>query len=826
MTNPALETDTLRLGTLLVQGPEASSLPLEHTDVVAQITGPLASVAVRQRFANPFTQPIDLTYRFPLPHEAAIIDFVLQIGEREVRAELKELEQAKQEFANARDAGQHAALLDQRALSVFAVDLANVQSNQSIEVVVRYQQRVRYDDGVYEFVFPMGLTPRYHADPRVQAEANAPVAASGSPIGTVDLSISVNAGLPFGKPESPSHQLGITMLDEQRCLVQSLGELIPNKDFVLRYAVSEEAVRATAWSTPTVGGHTVLLTALPPRLDLSLEPAPREFVFVIDRSGSMSGQPFEQARNALRACLRALGSKDTFAIQAFDHEIEWFSEQLQPVSQQQVEQADVWLEQLFARGGTEIQRALEQALSLPVDPERQRYVVFLTDGAVAAEEQVLRALGQLLGRTRLFTFGIGSSVNRALLKRLAVLGHGTAEFLQLNEDIESAIIRFQDRVSYPVVQDIALEWQGGQAWDVLPKQLPDLYVGQPLEILARFRPDGSKPAAVLIRGVRDREPVELRVDLPLSNNAEPAISRAWTQARISDLIDVVRDNPERRDAIRAEIIGLSLAERVLSPFTGFVAVDRSTTHGRKEAKQIVVSVPLPEGVSFEEPSRPVMFAAATGILRKTSRSRGFGNRMHETRSGGFSPDMLGLAMPAPAPAPAALSASDAPVFAKAAATPPSAPVTPSVPSEDLPRQLARIQQVDGSWKGDVLFTAAALLVFVRAGLTTHSGMYRRQLAKTVAWLQQAQASGFAAQARAQALDELAQATGDAGQAAAAQQAWQGVNPPPAARLESVSTIEDLGQMALAKAKVSIDEALFSGPDAELARLWQASLVAV
>jgi Ca-activated chloride channel family protein len=256
---------------------------------------------------------------------------------------------------------------------------------------------------------------------------------------------------------------------------------------VLRYRVADTAVRAAAYTSTSAGGATVLITALPPRLTDEFEPLPREFIFVIDRSGSMSGEPLLQARNALRCCLRSLGPNDTFNIQAFDDRIEWFSPSANAVAQAVVEEADKWLDRIDARGGTDILGASDVVLKVSSDPERQRYVVFLTDGAVSADDEALRRVQRQIGRARLFTFGVGPSVNRSLLVRMAEFGHGTAEFLQLNEDIEEAIIRFQDRVAYPVLQDITLTWQGVTAWDIYPACLPDLYIGQPLELVARIR---------------------------------------------------------------------------------------------------------------------------------------------------------------------------------------------------------------------------------------------------------------------------------------------------------------------------------------------------
>jgi Ca-activated chloride channel family protein len=823
--------EELRLGALIVAGPDASPLPLEHTDVVAQVSGPLASVAVTQRFGNPFGTPVELAYLFPLPHGAAIVDFELRIGARHIRADLQELEAARQTYATAREQGRRAGLLEQRRPNLFALQIANVQPGETILATVRYHERLRYDDGDYQFVFPMGITPKFHAEPAEAKQVDAPLAAAGEPIGTVDLSLAVDAGGPAGDPRSPSHPLAVTRVDERRFSVILPGTTIPNKDFVLRYAVAGETLRAAAWSASAEGGATALITALPPRLTAVGEPAPREFVFVLDRSGSMSGGPLSQARNALRACLRALGPDDAFAIQAFDDQIEWLATGAQPVTQAAVEQADAWLSALHARGGTDILSAIDAALQLPADPARQRYVVFLTDGAVSAHDEALRRVERQLGRTRLFTFGIGPSVNRALLARLADLGRGTAEFLQLDEDIEEAIIRFQDRVGYPVLQDLNLEWDGLRAWDIYPERLPDLYAGQPLELVARIQPSGAGGGRLTIRGRRGDEPLALTVDLPAPAGPDPAVTRAWARARVDALLDQSRSDRRREGTLRGEIIGLALQHRLLTPYTAFVAVDSEVTAaGEGKPRRVEVSVPLPEGLDIEG------FFGGPQVL------------------------LAGMAMMAP-PSPASLSKRRAgppqamlgagrealrgirDMFASKSAEPEADRVAAHLAAPDdtepaageaggregLLRRLARTQNVSGSWgqgAGELEQTAAAVLAFVRAGHTTRSGHYRRQLSRAIQWLLGARGGGAsdpAEHARAQALLEMAAATGDARlreTAEVARAPLAPLAPPPAGTLH---TLAALRAAALAGRPAPLDPALLRGRDAELARLWQAVL---
>jgi Ca-activated chloride channel family protein len=735
-------SECISIGTVIVHDDSESSLPLEHTDVVAQVTGPVASVCVTQRFGNPFTHPIELVYLFPLPHEAAVVGFELKIGDRVIKSKVEESEVARREYEEARDAGKRAGLVEERRPNLFSIEIANVQPHETIVATLRYHERVRFDDGEYRFIFPMGLTPKYHHDAREAARTDAPIASAGSAIGTVDVQLSIDAGVALADPKSSSHAIEVSRIDERRVHVRSAGEIIPNKDFVVRYQVAEDDVRAAAWMATSKPAPTLLVTAIPPRLTGDAEPAPREFVFVIDRSGSMGGGPMSQARNALRACVRALGDRDTFAIIAFDNVVEWLKPSAIDVTQQAVLDADRWIGDLHARGGTDIITAVKEALALRRDAMRQRYIVFLTDGAVSAEKEVLTAIRKEIGSGRIFTFGIGPSVNRALLTSMAAQGKGTAEFLQLDEDIEEALIRFQDRVAYPAVQDIRVEWKNAKAWDVYPPQLTDLYHGQPLELTARVAPNEN--AAIVISGTRGDDSWRTEIALPQPVD-DPAITRVWAKARVDALLAAI-DNESKDSSLRSEVIALAIEHHLITRYTSLVAIDEEATKGAA-SKRIRVAVPLPEGL----------------VLEGFTGSTPFGGAMPIAMQAGMlsAPSMVMRARSAQPPSVPRRSAAPPAAFEMLAHD-----ERPRREEDDDPlRMLARTQNVSGSWgsaENEIELTSAAILAFVRRGHTTRSGNYRRQLAKAVRWLTAAaNATGIAAVARAIALAEMGDAIGDA-----------------------------------------------------------------
>jgi Ca-activated chloride channel homolog len=760
---PWTAAEEIKTGTLVVKGaPDASPLPLESMDVVAQVTGPLASVTVTQLFGNPFREPVELSYLFPLPHEAAVFDFELRAGGRVITASVEELEAARRTYREARGQGRLASLLEQKRLSLFSLDLANVRPGETVRATLRYQERLRYDDGRYSFVFPMGVTPRYARTPEEAEGADAPVSPQGAPTLSVDISVSVDAGAEVGDVnafESPSHPVEVTRLDERRAQVRLAGDHVPNKDFVLRYPVAGEEVGARAWLSASPAGAKLLATLVPPAVTDPAEPPPREFVFVLDRSGSMSGGPLAEAKNALRACLRTLGERDSFALLAFDDRLEWLREGTAPFTQRAVDEADRWLDRLDARGGTEIAGALAAALSLPADPERRRYVVFLTDGAVHDEAGTLETVRRGLGTARLFAFGLGPSVNRGLLAKAAEFGRGTAEFLQLGEDLEGAIIRFQDRVSYPVLTDLRLEWEGVKAWDIYPRSLPDLYAGQPLEVVAcAAHEGGGAEGSLTLVGTRGTKEMRARVTLPRPGGRDGAVERAWARARVDDLLLQASESARNLPAAREQVIALAIEHRLVTPYTALVAVDaEGEARGDGRPRQVAVPQPLPEDVMA---SMPMYAAAAPAAPRGAGSAKSiFGVFKRKRRSVEAHRD----AEPAP---PSPISYEDPAPFL---AMPVSSAETPKAQSSDPElsiRELARTQNASGSWgAGDieVEFTAAAVLAFVREGHTRRSGHFRRQVSKAVRWLlARGDAEGFAARARALALTEVAAAEAGGG----------------------------------------------------------------
>jgi Ca-activated chloride channel family protein len=488
---------------------------------------------------------------------------------------------------------------------------------------------------------------------------------------------------------------------------------------------------------------------------------PRELLFVFDRSGSMAGESIVQARNALHGLLRALNPGDTFNIIPFDHKIEQFAPQPLPFTQEHIDRADAYIEHLYGRGGTEILKALQAALHQPRDPKRMRVIVFLTDGAVANEDQVLRQVQGSLNEARVYAFGVGTAVNRFLLDKLAQAGRGSVDYIFPGQSIEEAVQRFQNRAAFPLLVDTRIEWGSSAITDMFPTPLPDLYAGQPLTILARFHRGIHTTLRLTGHTANGSYEQMLEFELPEATPDRSehwaALPQVWARARIDELMDVERYNPREKNRVRDEILGLALAYRLLSPYTAFVAIEewRDEHTGRAQSTSVQVPIHLPQGTHCEafEPPQQVMYAAAMPSApsrrgRMTSKHAAPDSAAHSEFGGG-------MHMLATSPQPASKSR----VSPGHGSSRQETSRTPAQQAADALRYLARTQAVSGAWAASEIATALALLAFVRHGHSDRTGSFRPQLTRTVRWLSDHARQPGTSPVVAWALAELAAVTG-------------------------------------------------------------------
>jgi Ca-activated chloride channel family protein len=599
-------------------------IPLEHTDVEARIDAYIAGVRVTQRFVNPFDEKIEAVYVFPLPQDAAVDGFVMTVGERKIRGIIREREEAERIYADAKRQGHRAALMTQERPNIFTQSVANIEPGKSIDVDITYFHTLPFRDGWFEYVFPMVVGPRFNppcSTDGVGAVARGNPGASGQDTELqylrpgersghdISLSVNLDAGVTIEAIDCPTHDVAVTRDQDLRLASVTLSESdsIPNRDFVLRYRVSgsdvKSAILTHADPRHVEDGGFFSMLLVPPD-DLSrLARQPVEMVFVLDCSGSMSGKPIEQARQAASHALSLLGPDDTFRVIRFSNDSDSMGEAI-PATRANVRRGLHYIESLRANGGTMMIRGIQAALSPRADRDRRRLVVFMTDGYIGNETDILAAIEKHVGEgahsARIFSFGVGSSVNRYLMERMAKLGNGAVAYIGLNDDPRGAMDLFLERTSHPALENVKIDFGGMKADGVYPSSLPDLFVGRPVVITGRYKGDAQ---SVTLRGrAGSSGSSDLSFEVPVFHGKpRPALAAVWARKRIEDLADRSHGAGDaKRERLAGEIKMTALEFGLMSAFTSFIAVDGLEKTDGMFGGTVDVPVEVPEGVQYSK----------------------------------------------------------------------------------------------------------------------------------------------------------------------------------------------------------------------------------
>ena len=591
---------------------EEIPLPLTHTDVQASIVGYIASVRVMQQYQNPYDQKIEAVYVFPLPQDAAVNEFVMTIGERRIRGIIRERAEAERTYAEAKQQGYVASLLTQERPNIFTQSVANIEPGKAIDVELVYFNPLAYHDGEYEFVFPMVVGPRFNPPGSTNGIGAVPrggYGASGQPTEVhylapsersghdIALNVDLDAGMPIETLGSPTHAIQTTPISASRRQVAlSALDTIPNRDFVLRYRVAGSEVKTAFLTHRDERGGFFTLMLEPPAALSAQSRAPVELVFVLDCSGSMSGEPLAIAKQVAERALRRLGPDDTFQIIQFSMNASQLGAAPIAATPQNVERGVAYLRSLNSEGGTMMIEGIKAALEFPHDPRRLRVVSFMTDGFIGNEDEILAAIHERLGAARIFSFGIGSSTNRYLLERMALMGHGAVAYVGLDEGSQRAVDAFYERIAHPALTDLRIDWGGMQVSDVYPATLPDLFVGRPVVVTGRY--SGTLPASIAVSGRAAGAPHQIVIPLAADPTAQrPALASVWARMKIADLED--RATYEDPAALGEEIQTVALQYGLMSAYTAFVAVDSSHRTEGTQGTTVAVPVPVPAGVPYE-----------------------------------------------------------------------------------------------------------------------------------------------------------------------------------------------------------------------------------
>ncbi len=581
-------------GTLLLKseaGAPPVAAPLLFTHVDISVTGMTARATVTQRFANPTTSWQEGVYVFPLPEKAAVDHLTMQIGTRRIEGEIRERAQARAAYEQAKTDGRKATLVEQERANVFTTSVAHIGPGEEIGVTIEYQETLVYDAGSFRLRFPMVVAPRYSPGQIAVAgepgsgwgvnTGQVPDAARVTPpvappdegfVNPVEIAVELHPGFALSHIDSSYHDVDVVESADHRYSVRLADGPVPaNRDFELVWTPDVAAAPAAAVFAEHKDGATYALAmVVPPTNVVDTPRSPREAVFIVDTSGSMEGTSIAQAKQALGLALDRLQPGDRFNVIEFNSVTRSLFGAPMPVDPSTLARARRFVAALRARGGTEMKPALEAALTNDAAPAFVRQVVFLTDGAVGNENELVELIRARLLDRRLFTIGIGSAPNSFFLTKAAQFGRGTFTYIGDVHEVAAKMSALFIKLESPVLTDIAVAWPG--AAEVWPREPGDLYAGEPIVVVAKTH---ASDGMVTITGRRAGAPWTARV--PLSASAsEPGVGVLWARAKIEALSDAQKGG-EPEAAARNGIVEVALAHHLVSKYTSLVAVDVTPT---------------------------------------------------------------------------------------------------------------------------------------------------------------------------------------------------------------------------------------------------------
>lgn len=612
-------------GTLLLKEDGATTEAIRlGIDVDIAVSGPTLRARVTQIFRNPTKDWVEATYIYPLATGGAVDTLKMVVGDRIILGDIKERQQARVIYEQARRAGQKAALTEQERPNIFTNSLANIGPGETVLVQIEYQEPVHQSGNEYSLRLPLVVAPRYNPEPIVQsvdfrqagsgwgATTSDPVAdrdrispqvldpAKNAPVNPTSITVRLKAGFALGEVRSHHHNVKIESSDATTRIVTLADGAVPaDRDFELTWKPAAEKAPSVGLFREHVGDADYLLAFVtPPSAEQATQkPLPREVVFVIDNSGSMGGTSIVQAKASLLYALGRLQPSDRFNVIRFDDTMDVLFPASVPADAAHVAEATSFVDALQARGGTEMVPAMRAALTDKIsDSSMVRQIVFLTDGAIGNEQQLFETITAMRGRSRVFMVGIGSAPNTYLMTRASELGRGAFTHIGSVEQVEERMRGLFAKLENPAVTGLSVRFSEAKA-DVTPAIIPDVYRDEPLVLAARL----DKLAGSLeIKGrVGDRP---WSVTLPLQNAAEgKGLSKLWARRKIGDA-EVARTLREMtpEDSDRA-ILALALDHQIVTRLTSLVAVDK--TPSRPEGVPLKLSelpINMPAGWDFEK----------------------------------------------------------------------------------------------------------------------------------------------------------------------------------------------------------------------------------
>lgn len=610
--------------------PDPDSFPLKETKVSSQINGVIADTYVTQTYTNEGKTPINAKYIFPASTKASVHGMTMQIGNRLITARIKEKEEAREEFEEAKSQGKSASLLEQQRPNVFSMDVANVMPNDTVVIELHYTEMVVSTEGSYQFVFPTVTGPRYTSSPEDPGKddnqwVSTPYLKEGkTPSGRYDIAVSLSTGVPVTDITCRSHSIKIdkSSASAARITLEDPKDFAGDRDFILDYKLTGQDVNCGLLLDQGEEENFFMLMIQPPKRYDPEDIPPREYIFLMDVSGSMYGFPLDTAKGLIKDLVTSLRDTDTFNLILFSGASSRMSPVSVPATAENIQRAVELIDRQEGGGGTEMAPALRDALAIPKTEGTSRSIITITDGYISGEKEIFGIISQNLADTDFFSFGIGDSVNRYLIDGIAKVGLGESFVVTDDKDALDTAKRFCTYIQAPLLTDIQVSYNGFEVYDVEPAALPTLFAQRPIVLFGKWR--GEPGGSIQVTGRSgNRDYVQDIQVSQASIGSNPGISYLWARTMVENLTDY-NTGLEEDDSIKKEVTQLGLKYSMMTPYTSFVAVMEEVRNPDGAGRDVDQPLPLPQGVSDlsvgggytigSEPGTMILVPAATAII--------------------------------------------------------------------------------------------------------------------------------------------------------------------------------------------------------------------
>lgn len=585
--------------------PDATeSFPLLSTSASVQIAGVVAHVTVRQVYRNRGIKAIEAVYVFPGSVRAAVHALNMNIGERKINARIEEREKARNEYTQAINEGHTASLLEQHRPNVFQMSVGNILPGDLVEVVLQYTEHIIPSRGIYEFVYPTVVGPRYtgtteRSGTSDEWNSNPYLPEGEKPAYSFTLECDITSGIPVKNVSCPSHKANMVFKGRNAVHVALDQSEIQggNRDFILRYRLGSNEIESGLWLYSDGKENFFMATIQPPDEVKSGMIPPREYIFIVDVSGSMHGFPLNVSKKLIGELLEGLKSTDRFNILFFAGGNQLFAGQSVPANEINVRNAMKMLDSQSGGGGTELLPALKKALAMDIDEAYARTFVIATDGYVSVEKEAFSLIKSSLGEASFFAFGIGTSVNRYMIEGLAHSGAGEGFIITNEVEAKKKAPEFLEYISNPVLTNIKIAFNGFDVYDVEPKAIPDIYSSRPVVVFGKYR--GTPTGEIILNGYNGNGRFNNSIQVGLATPADEnqAIKYLWAREKISITDDFSSTGGDLPEEIKKEVVQLGLKYNLLTAYTSFVAIDSESRNTPGTFTTVRQPLPLPQGVS-------------------------------------------------------------------------------------------------------------------------------------------------------------------------------------------------------------------------------------